>query len=61
MSDCFTDVSMRYVPFLFGMIDLPLQSPNVPQGFKSDGKRGIVITATSNAVLFKKEIKEGEC
>jgi len=41
------------------MIDLPLQSPNEPPNFKSDGKRGIVISATSNAVLFKKEIKQG--
>lgn len=42
------------------MIDIPhekLQSHK----FKSDGKRGIFISLNSNAIIFKKEIKEGEC
>jgi hypothetical protein len=29
--------------------------------YKSDKKRGIYINAACNAVIFKKEIKEGEC
>jgi hypothetical protein len=28
---------------------------------RSDGKRGIIITTGSNVVIFKKEIKEGQC
>jgi len=52
---------MRYVPFALAWIDLPFSAKSLKQQhkFASDKKRGIEITAGSNAVLFKKEIKEG--
>jgi len=62
LTDCFTDVSMRYIPFLFAWLDLPMGTKGMKQHkYRSDGRRGINITAGSHGVLFKKEIKEGEC
>ena len=56
-------LEMKILPFVFGIIDLSLESLNSKNQhkFKSDKKRGIYITAGSNMVLFKKEIKEGKC
>jgi len=58
-----TSLESRVLPFVFGLIDLPLDQQNSKQQhqFKSDGKRGINITAGSNLIIFKKEIKEGSC
>jgi hypothetical protein len=58
----FTSLGVNALPFAIAIIDLPLTSANSRQQhkFKSDKKRGIVITAGSNLVIFKKEIKEGE-
>lgn len=63
LTDSFTDISMIYVPFAFALIELPLQSRQSKQQhkFRSDQRRGIQITAGANAILFKKEIKEGQC
>lgn len=47
------------MPFVFALLDLPFQDPKHHK-YKSDGKRGIKITAGSNMILFKKEIKEGK-
>jgi hypothetical protein len=63
----FIDISMRSVPFALSVIDLPFEQAEAykksrqPHKFKSDKKRGINITAGGNAILFKKEIKEGKC
>ena len=58
----FVSLSVNALPFAFAMLDLPLSSANSKQQhkFKSDKKRGIVVTAGSNLIIFKKEIKEGE-
>lgn len=63
LTDCLTDVSLKYIPFAFAWIDLPLNDKSSKQQhkFKSDNKRGIEVTAGTNCILFKKEIKEGEC
>lgn len=55
----FTSVSMKYLPFVLGLMDIPLESKASKQQhkFKSDRKRGINITPSSNIVIFKKEIK----
>ena len=62
MTHHFTSLGVNALPFAIAIIDLPLTSANSRQQhkFKSDKKRGIVITAGSNLVIFKKEIKEGE-
>ena len=57
----FTNLEIDALPFAFGMIDLPLKSSGLNHKFKSDNKRGIEITAASNIVVFKKEIKSSEC
>lgn len=59
----FTNVSMKFLPFVLAFMDLPLESKASKQlhKFKSDKKRGINITAGSNIVIFKKEIKQGKC
>mmetsp|Transcript_11944 Transcript_11944/g.18445 ORF Transcript_11944/g.18445 Transcript_11944/m.18445 type:complete len:163 (-) Transcript_11944:1737-2225(-) len=67
LSDCFIDLPPRYLPFAFSLLDLKFESKKQPQDedllhkYKSDKKRGIFITAATPAVIFKKEIKEGEC
>jgi len=43
---------------VLALIDLPFQSIN--HKFEVTGGRGIQITANSNLVLFKKEIKEAQ-
>ena len=40
------------------LIDLPFESPN--HKYEAHGGRGVQITASSNLVLFKKEIKEAQ-
>ena len=51
---------MSYAPFVFALIDLPLSpQSNADHKYSSDNKRGIYITAGQNAIVFKKEIKEG--
>mmetsp|Transcript_11941 Transcript_11941/g.18432 ORF Transcript_11941/g.18432 Transcript_11941/m.18432 type:complete len:157 (-) Transcript_11941:1747-2217(-) len=64
ISDAFIDIPMRYAPVALALISLPFEADkeeNKTHRFKSDGKRGIFVEAASNAVLFKKEIKEGKC
>jgi hypothetical protein len=63
LSSNFTTLKPESLPFAFGLLNLPMSSANSKSQhkFKSDKKRGIFITAGSNVILFKKEIKEGEC
>ena len=49
--------------FCLAIMDLPqsIQAlQKYPHLIESDGNRGIVITAGDEAIIFKKEIKEGE-
>jgi hypothetical protein len=62
----FTDydkIGMKYLPIIFSLMDLKLSDDktNHHHNIKSDGKRGITITLGSNAIVFKKEVKEGKC
>ena len=66
LTHSFTDISYRYLVFAYALVDIALcpqdlQDKKLSHKFTSDSKRGITITAGSNAILFKKEIKEGEC
>lgn len=59
LTKSFTDVSLKMIPLVLAIIDLPFTSN--PHKFESDGQRGINITSNSPLVLFRKEIKEKEC
>jgi len=64
LTDSFMDMSKRYVPFALALISLPLEEERdeeVSHKYESDKKRGIFLQASSNAVVFKKEIKLGKC
>ena len=65
LSDSFTDISMRFIPFYLALVSLALDTKEKAatgeHKYKSDNARGIHITASSNSIAFKKEIKEGKC
>lgn len=63
LSSNFTDTKMVYLPLVFALMDIPISSlqSKLQHKFKSDGKRGINITVGSNTVIFKREIKDGQC
>lgn len=54
---------MKWLPAALTFLDLPFSRNSVLEKhkFRSDNKRGIFMTAGSNAIVFKKEIKDGEC
>mmetsp|Transcript_16284 Transcript_16284/g.25157 ORF Transcript_16284/g.25157 Transcript_16284/m.25157 type:complete len:187 (-) Transcript_16284:1694-2254(-) len=60
LSSAFMDISLRFLPMAFALLDLPFNSTSTHK-YESDGKRGVNITAASNGVLLRKEIKEGKC
>lgn len=60
LTSSFTSVKLSNAPFALGLIDLPIETEK-KHLFKSDEKRGVVITANGNMILFKKQIQESEC
>jgi hypothetical protein len=54
-------MSLKWLPAALSWLDLPFTKSEEAHKFKSDKKRGIFITASSNAIVFKKEIKDGDC
>ena len=68
LTDSFIDITAHFLPFALALIDLPFECQQVDgkpldllHKYRSDKKRGIYITAVANAVVFKKEVKEGKC
>ena len=57
----FWEENISYIGF--SLLDLPLSISTLdkyPHQIDSDGNRGMIIKAGSEAILFKKEIKEGQ-
>ena len=57
----FRKMPHRQFAFAAALLDLPYEGQEKEHSFKSDGSRGIVVTAKSNAIIFKKEIIPGDC
>ena len=55
----FTDIQQIDLPIILSLMDLSDENLESHK-FKSDGKRGIMITLNSNSIVYKKEIKAGE-
>jgi hypothetical protein len=57
----FRKMPHRQFAFAAALLDLPYEGQEKEHDFKSDGSRGIIVTAKSNAIIFKKEIIPGDC
>lgn len=57
----FRKMPHRQFAFAAALLDLPFDGQEKEHDFKSDGSRGIIVTAKSNAIIFKKEIIPGDC
>ena len=57
----FRKMPHRQFAFAAALLDLPFEGQEKEHEFKSDGSRGIIVTAKSNAIIFKKEIIPGDC
>jgi hypothetical protein len=66
LTDSFIDIPKRFAIFAVSTIDFRFESQEVEgesyvHKFKSDKKRGIFVSASENAIVFVKEIKESDC
>ena len=62
ISSAFIHWTKQLMHFGFTVLDLPISisdKEQYPHLVESDGHRGIIIKAGGEAILFKKEIKEG--
>lgn len=62
VSPSFTYLGKAILYFGLSVLDLPLSIDTFekyPHKIESDGNRGIVITAGAEAIVFKREMKEG--
>ena len=60
LTNSFHHVPLKNIPFIYALMDLPTSVGSLSSHkFQGDGGRGMNITAGNNAVLFKREVKEG--